>query len=231
MTLVLAGSGITPANLADGTDGEMITWNASGVPAAVAVGTSTHVLTSNGAGAAPTFQAAAAGGSSSFIESVAATSGATILLSHAAWADATYFRHRIDFSNIHPSQGSNLTVEIEDGGSVITSAYYGGGILMQDHAQTLTRVDNDADIWPMGTPETQSSAEGLQGYVEVIDPTVTKDLLITGRWWWDDVLVVTSTEFTGGHNTQGEITGLRFGWDNASTFSTGEFVHTAYKGE
>ena len=59
--LVLAGSGITPANLADGTDGELITWDASGNPASVAVGTATHVLTSNGAGAAPTFQAVAAG--------------------------------------------------------------------------------------------------------------------------------------------------------------------------
>ena len=48
--------------LADGTDGELITWNASGVAANVAVGTSTHVLTSNGAGAAPTFQAASGGG-------------------------------------------------------------------------------------------------------------------------------------------------------------------------
>ena len=51
------------ANLADGTDGELITWDAAGAPAAVGVGTSGQVLTSNGAGAAPTFQAA--GGSTS----------------------------------------------------------------------------------------------------------------------------------------------------------------------
>ena len=53
---------ITLAKLAAGTDGELITWDASGDPAAVAVGTATHVLTSNGAGAAPTFQAAGGGG-------------------------------------------------------------------------------------------------------------------------------------------------------------------------
>lgn len=46
------------AKLADGTDGELITWSATGVPATVAVGTSGQVLTSNGVGAAPTFQAA-----------------------------------------------------------------------------------------------------------------------------------------------------------------------------
>ena len=49
-------------HLKAGTDGELITWDASGDPAAVAVGTATHVLTSNGAGAAPTFQAASGGG-------------------------------------------------------------------------------------------------------------------------------------------------------------------------
>jgi len=49
------------ADLANGTDGELITWDAAGAPAVVAVGTATHVLTSNGAGAAPTFQASPAG--------------------------------------------------------------------------------------------------------------------------------------------------------------------------
>ena len=48
--------------LTDGIDGELITWDASGVPATVAVGTAGHVLTSNGVGAAPTFQAATTGG-------------------------------------------------------------------------------------------------------------------------------------------------------------------------
>ncbi|MGB0507098.1 MAG: hypothetical protein ACPGGK_12960, partial [Pikeienuella sp.] len=54
-------SNVDVADLADGTDGELITWDASGNPDTVAVGTSGHVLTSNGAGAAPTFQAAAGG--------------------------------------------------------------------------------------------------------------------------------------------------------------------------
>ncbi len=54
-------SNIDVADLADGTDGQLVTWDAAGAPAVVAVGTATHVLTSNGAGAAPTFQSAAAG--------------------------------------------------------------------------------------------------------------------------------------------------------------------------
>ena len=59
---------IVPADLANGTDGELITWDAAGAPAVVAAGTATHVLTSNGAGAAPTFQAAAGGGGGGWTE-------------------------------------------------------------------------------------------------------------------------------------------------------------------
>ena len=51
----LAGS-IAVSKLANGTDGELITWDSSGVAATVSTGTSGNVLTSNGAGAAPTFQ-------------------------------------------------------------------------------------------------------------------------------------------------------------------------------
>tara|TARA_R110000764_G_scaffold235415_1_gene329966 strand:+ start:863 stop:1846 length:984 start_codon:yes stop_codon:yes gene_type:complete len=49
-------TGLPIAGIANGTDGELITWNASGVAAAVAVGSADEVLTSNGSGAAPTFQ-------------------------------------------------------------------------------------------------------------------------------------------------------------------------------
>ena len=52
-------SNVDVADLANGTDGELITWDAAGAPATVPVGTSGHVLTSNGVGAAPTFQASA----------------------------------------------------------------------------------------------------------------------------------------------------------------------------
>jgi len=47
---------VAVSDLDDGTDGELITWDAAGVATTVLVGTATHVLTSNGTGAAPTFQ-------------------------------------------------------------------------------------------------------------------------------------------------------------------------------
>ena len=62
----VSDNAITLAKMAPGTDGNLITYDASGDPAAVVTGTATHVLTSNGAGAAPTFQAPAGGGASLF---------------------------------------------------------------------------------------------------------------------------------------------------------------------
>jgi len=58
-------SNVDVADLADGTDGEIITWDASGNPATVGAGTSGQVLTSNGAGAAPTMQTVSAGADTS----------------------------------------------------------------------------------------------------------------------------------------------------------------------
>ena len=61
-------SNVDVADLANGTDGELLTWAADGTADTVAVGTATHVLTSNGVGVAPTFQAAAGGGSDTAID-------------------------------------------------------------------------------------------------------------------------------------------------------------------
>ena len=59
--------------MADGVDGELITWDASGVIATVAVGSVGEVLTSGGVGVAPTFQAGAGGGANTALSNLAAT--------------------------------------------------------------------------------------------------------------------------------------------------------------
>ena len=58
-TAGLVDDAVTLAKLAAGTAGNLITYDASGNPAAVATGTAGQRLTSNGAGAAPTFQSEA----------------------------------------------------------------------------------------------------------------------------------------------------------------------------
>ena len=52
----IASKAITTGLMADGTDGQIFTWDSSAVIATTGPGTSTQVLTSNGVGAEPTFQ-------------------------------------------------------------------------------------------------------------------------------------------------------------------------------
>lgn len=54
--LTIGSKKVTIGMLANGTDGELITWDAAGAAATVGAGTAKQVLTSNGAGAAPTMQ-------------------------------------------------------------------------------------------------------------------------------------------------------------------------------
>ncbi len=76
-TAMIADDAVTLAKMASGTDGNLITYDASGNPAHVATGSSGQVLTSNGAGAAPTFQAAAGGKVVAFSNSHVSTDAST----------------------------------------------------------------------------------------------------------------------------------------------------------
>jgi hypothetical protein len=60
--VALADNSITLAKMAGGTDGQIITYDASGDPVAVGPGSDGEVLTSTGAGSPPAFEAAAGGG-------------------------------------------------------------------------------------------------------------------------------------------------------------------------
>jgi len=72
-TATIADNAVTLAKMAHGTDGNLITYNASGAPANVATGSSGQLLTSNGAGAAPTFQTLSVGANGTGARTIEAT--------------------------------------------------------------------------------------------------------------------------------------------------------------
>ena len=63
-SLTIADNAVTLAKMAGGTDGQIITYDASGDPVAVGPGTDGQVLTSTGAGSPPAFEAIPASGRS-----------------------------------------------------------------------------------------------------------------------------------------------------------------------
>ena len=55
-TTAITDKAVTLGKMADGTDGQLFTWDASAVIATVPTGGATQVLTAQGAGAKPVFQ-------------------------------------------------------------------------------------------------------------------------------------------------------------------------------
>src|SRR3989344_4853960 len=77
--------------MSTGTDGQIPTFDATGAPAFVATGNSGEVLTSNGVGTAPTFQAAPGGGNVS-------NTGTPVDNQLAVWTNATTIEGTADFT-------------------------------------------------------------------------------------------------------------------------------------
>ena len=108
-TVKILDDNVTLAKMAGGTDGNLITYDASGDPAHVATGTATHVLTSNGAGAAPTFQAAAGGNNVPQFSVYVSTTFAT--------ADNTWTIHTFDTADINDDGAGGTCFNITASGT------------------------------------------------------------------------------------------------------------------
>jgi len=128
MAITISGNGIVEANLADnavtlakmasGTDGEILTYDASGNPVAVSVGTDGQVLTSTGVGSPPAFETAAAGGKVLQVVSGGSTTRTTS-------SSSTYIT--VDCSvSIQPSLTSSKILLIHHGGGIWKPVVNGG---------------------------------------------------------------------------------------------------------
>jgi hypothetical protein len=121
---VAADNSITLAKMAGGVDGNIISYDASGDPVAVVTGSSGQVLTSAGAGAPPTF-AAAAGGITT-VATVATTSGASV---DFTGIPAGTVAIDVIFSKLSLSIGGNIVIQIGDAGGVETTGYLNSSVI------------------------------------------------------------------------------------------------------
>ena len=109
----VADNAITLAKMASGTDGNLITYDASGDPAYVTTGTSGQILTSGGTGVAPTFQTATGGGKVLQVVSTTKTDTFTTTTT-GSWVDITGLS-----ATITPSSTSSkvlVNINIKGGG-------------------------------------------------------------------------------------------------------------------
>lgn len=152
------------AALKNGVDGELITWDAAAAPATVPVGTAAQVLTSNGAGAAPTFQTPATSGLT-LGTPVATTSGTTA--SFTGIPSGTK-QITVSFNGVSFNLAVPMLLQIGDAGGLETSGYISGGnngttttestiaFFLNDQASqgdtftgsiTLTLLNSSTNVW------------------------------------------------------------------------------------
>jgi len=86
-TAKVTDNAITLAKMASGTDGNIISYDASGNPVAIATGSDGQILTSTGAGSPPAFEAAPGGGKIGQVVSVTKTD--TFSTSSSSYVDIT----------------------------------------------------------------------------------------------------------------------------------------------
>lgn len=115
----IADNSISLAKMAHGTDGNLITYDAAGAPASVATGDAGDVLTSGGAGVAPTMAAPAGGGFTT--ATVQLTTSGTDKLFSSIPAGTTMIV--VQFETVSQSSTGALEVTIGDAGGLETTGY------------------------------------------------------------------------------------------------------------
>jgi hypothetical protein len=132
LTGVATGNGTSALTAAAVTEYGVLVGDASNAVASTAVGTATHVLTSNGAGVAPTFQAAAGGGGSGgaweYVSTTTISNDATI-----NFTGLTGIGYMFVLKKIKPVSDANLTIKVsDDGGSTWEALDYQSAIAWTD---------------------------------------------------------------------------------------------------
>ena len=92
-TAQIADDAVTLAKMAPGTDGNIISYDASGNPVAVATGSAGQILTSAGAGAPPTFAAAAEAGGFVKLQTQTAASDVSNIAFSSTYLTSTYLKY------------------------------------------------------------------------------------------------------------------------------------------
>lgn len=134
------------------------TSSTASVQALAALGASGTVLTSNGASALPSFQAAAGGGNLVLLSSQTATTVASI--SFTSQITGTYNTYILYISNVVATSGGpilSITFSTNGGSSYLGSGYLGGQAYVQTSSSATWNVSNATSNIVIGGTSTTSS--------------------------------------------------------------------------
>jgi len=150
----IADSIVSLPKLSSGTDGNLITYDASGNPVAVATGSDGQVLTSTGAGSPPVFEASAVGG-----KVLQVIQGSNSTQTDTTSATAT----DIVTTAITPSSTSSKILFVAHANGLYSSTNGAFGRVEVVHSSGTTQVANSA---PSGSNSTVSVGSASISYLD-----------------------------------------------------------------
>jgi hypothetical protein len=201
----LAADAVSLAKMKAGTDGNIISYDASGNPVAIATGSDGQVLTSAGAGAPPAFEAAAG---ITLGTTIASTSGTAIDFTGIPAGTKKIF---IMFTGVSTSATDYLLIQLGDSGGFETSGY------VSTTAEFIgsTSVATDTTGFEMAT----GVAAGLvSGHM-----ILTLSKADTFSWVSSHVAGFTNDVVVGGghKSLSAELTQIRIDTNGSDTFDAG----------
>ena len=188
-TPAVTDDSVTLAKMAPGTDGNIISYDASGNPVAVATGSSGQVLTSAGAGAPPTFSTLPAGGSWVLLDTQTASGNPSTLESGAVFS-ATYDTYVVIIRRINLQSNGGLFMYIGTSGGYVTSGYRWSGSGVGGGVSLVTGDSNGGEISLLGgtgsSYHCNSTADCLSGVIWFHNPFNDYRTSIHGEMSWEN---------------------------------------------
>ena len=220
----MANDAISLAELKAGTDGELITWDASANPAAVAAGTSGHFLKSQGAGSVPVF--AAGGGAWNLLSTTTASNDNTVDI-ETNDLDSTYANYALVYHDVHPTDdGVSSAIRLSVGGTYATGSYRYAMLGFRDTPSTSNdRSQSAALIYLTGFGIGNATGEVTHGIIYLFNPSGTAhSKMIRGHCAQiDGSGQVILTTVVGTNATQTAVDGIQF------YFSAGDVESGVFK--
>ena len=162
-TAHIADNQITLAKMAGGTDGQIITYDASGDPVAVGPGTDGQVLTSTGAGSPPAFEDAAGGGKILQVQSTSSSTTVTTTSASSNIADVINLSITPSATSSKILILSTITIWCDDNGNS-----YGRALLFRGASSGTALITGEA-----GATTSAKSRYGSFGLCYMDSPNTT----------------------------------------------------------
>ena len=224
-TAKLGDDAVSLAKMASGTDGQVITYDASGNPSAVGPGTDGQVLTSTGAGSPPAFEDAG-GGASTLISTANVSDGtSTVNVSFTG----SYELYYVIFNKVSPNTNDNTfrhafsDDDFTSANQQLYGAFYRQEARRDGSTSNSTNHQAATGYVRIADNVGEDEYEGLSG---IIYYASMKTAAPKARYWGNisshhQDERMSNHMLTGWADTTNVMTGVSYGFDSG-TFKTGQ---------